>query len=300
MKRRRYIAAAAAGATAAVAGCGGVLGSDEGSPDDTIEEFYAAVESGDLEEANTFVHGDSPEGNLSEDDLPEREAREYKVDETEVLEQDDTTARVRYVLIVVAENPITGDPVEHESEGTVELRRADGEWKLYETVDGEFGEDAVPDDVPAVETESLEDAVEQVNRMIEDINENEDNSLKVYNENIGDQEPVEYIDPVEAETEREAQEEAERLREEIERLRRDILERVIEKTNNQSEVDIFEQADVDRELLYTVDGAKKVADSIEEHSAVAADNILLAVDFAELIEQLLEIAAHLLENAEAA
>ena len=151
-----------------------------------------------------------------------------------------------------------------------------------------------------METESLEDAVEQVNRMIEDINENEDNSLKVYNENIGDQEPVEYIDPVEAETEREAQEEAERLREEIERLRRDILERVIEKTNNQSEVDIFEQADVDRELLYTVDGAKKVADSIEEHSAVAADNILLAVDFAELIEQLLEIAAHLLENAEAA
>ena len=122
MNRRQYLTGTAV-ATAGIAGCTGFL---KDSPDEVVEQFYQAVDDGDRETANGFIHSDSPQGELSADDMSEFENMSITVDKTEVVNESDDVAEVK------TEITIEQDGESFTQEMTYELRTEGGSWKLYE------------------------------------------------------------------------------------------------------------------------------------------------------------------------
>lgn len=122
MDRRRYLGVAVT-ATAALAGCSGVLSS---GPDAAIEQFYQAVDDGDREAANDLIHSESPVGKLTEDDMARFEDMDITVESTEVVEESDDTAQVEAELTMESDGESSTETI------TYELRKENGGWKLYE------------------------------------------------------------------------------------------------------------------------------------------------------------------------
>ena len=129
MQRRKFIMAVGAASAAGLAGC---LSGDN-DPDDVVEEFYAAMDEGDVDAMNELIHEDSPEGEATEEDFEGSEDFEFTVEETEVLEEDDDVAEVR--AKVTFEGEFMGEEFEETDEDLIELRTEDGSWKVYDSVE---------------------------------------------------------------------------------------------------------------------------------------------------------------------
>lgn len=122
MKRRQYLTASAA-VTAGLAGCTGILSND---PDEVVEQFYQAIDDGDREAANDLIHSDSPQGEISEDEMSDLEEFDVTVEDTEIIDESDDTAEVEAEITVESDGDSSTD------ETTIELRTEDGDWKVYE------------------------------------------------------------------------------------------------------------------------------------------------------------------------
>jgi len=71
--RRTFLASIGTAGTIAVAGCSSIPLIGDG-PEDVVEQFYTAVQNGDVESANEVFHPESPQYPLSEDDVDNDEA----------------------------------------------------------------------------------------------------------------------------------------------------------------------------------------------------------------------------------
>ena len=101
---------------------------DERDPVAAVEAFFGALDDGNVDRANELIH---PGGDLSE--FPEGEAKRMdegtmEVVETTVVEETDDTATLEGA--VLTDTGPVDEPI--EVSGTIELRTADGEWKLWE------------------------------------------------------------------------------------------------------------------------------------------------------------------------
>lgn len=122
MRRREYmVATAAAATTVGLAGCSGGSG-----PAATVEQFYSALQDGDTERATELVHSESPMAGSVEMAAGMLSEMDFSVDSTEVLEESDSRATVEVTVTVT----MSGET--ETSTETVELRKEDGEWKLWE------------------------------------------------------------------------------------------------------------------------------------------------------------------------
>lgn len=129
IQRRKFIMAIGAAGAVGLAGCL----SDDNDPEDVVEEFYAAMNDGDVETMNELIHKDSPGEGASEEDFEESEEVGFTVEETEVLEEDDDVAKVRAEITFEVE--VMGEVFEETGENTLELRTEDGAWKIYSSAE---------------------------------------------------------------------------------------------------------------------------------------------------------------------
>lgn len=140
MRRREFIAASTAAAVVGT-GCIGPFADDNGDGSDTTGDesgpeaamrgYVEARDSGDVEAVNSFVHDD---GRLQK--IPEGEelnVDSVEVEEMEVLNQTEDMATVRVVVRVRPRNPGAGERTE---ETRWELHTSDGEWKIWNRLDG--------------------------------------------------------------------------------------------------------------------------------------------------------------------
>lgn len=123
MQRRRFLSAATAVTTVAMAGCSGILGGDGGgksAPEQTVVDLYAAIDAGNAEEARSHIH---PEGPLAENpDVAGFGDATIAIESTTLVDQEDGRATVEYVLVVNDEE-LTN---EHE------LRKHEDEWLVWD------------------------------------------------------------------------------------------------------------------------------------------------------------------------
>lgn len=160
MDRRRYLIGCA-GVAAGLAGCENLPtessdtpGADDGDEDEggsdedtspvtVVEQFYENLDSGNIAEANSLIHADSPE-----QEIPEEEGSTYRddyditVNGTELLEEDGDRAVVRVELTIASRE--TGE--EQTSEQFIVLRGTDDGWKFYES------RDTRPEETPTEDT----------------------------------------------------------------------------------------------------------------------------------------------------
>jgi len=80
--RRTFIAGIGTTGTIAIAGCSStpLIGDN---PEDAVEQFYTALQDGDVESANEVFHPESPQYPLSEDDIDNGE--EFSITDTEQI-----------------------------------------------------------------------------------------------------------------------------------------------------------------------------------------------------------------------
>lgn len=150
---------------------------------------------------------------------------------------------------------------------------------------------------------SIEEAVDQANNVIGQINEcgpETDLCLQSTNERLNHVEPIEFVEPVEASTPEEARQEAQRLRDEIDRLHNDITDKVPREINEQSleragfeiieDVDQYETAEDFREdapdmpnerARTAMEDAADGMERLENRLTTVADNLEAAADEAE-------------------
>lgn len=127
MRRRHFVASSAVVATG-LTGCMGLLGGtdDRDDPEAVVREFVAAMDEGDRKTANDLIHGDSPEGEVSEAEAERTAELEVTLEGTELLEENDDTARVR-VELTLSDGTNT-----QTRELIYELRTEDGDWKIWD------------------------------------------------------------------------------------------------------------------------------------------------------------------------
>lgn len=121
------VTVAIAGLTVAIAGYGS-SGSDD--PEDVVENYFNAIDDGDMDEMESLVHSDSPiqDGFAEDNELNKGflEGLDITVEDTELVEEDDDTAIVEAETTVV----FFGEEVTEVSE--VELRTEDGDWRIWD------------------------------------------------------------------------------------------------------------------------------------------------------------------------
>jgi hypothetical protein len=146
------------------------------------------------------------------------------------------------------------------------------------------------------EPETVGEAVTQANDIIDRLNNDPDGSLSSINERLANVEPVGLIDPVEAETESAAMEEASRLREEWNRVQEEIFTQVPKEINAQSQEEFDFKLIEDVDALQTAEDAREAAEGDASISQEAVDALNGAADIAEDIEAGLNEAATILES----
>lgn len=97
------------------------------SPEAIAQAFYRAADDGDFETANALVHDESAEGHISEAEQTVFERQTINVTRTTLDDRTETTANVTVRL------QITRDETERTTRTTLELRRSDGQWRLYDS-----------------------------------------------------------------------------------------------------------------------------------------------------------------------
>lgn len=114
------------GGGAAVLGVGGFLIWDNflsgRSPEETVREFYTALNQSNTNRANELIHSESPTGELSESEASQLEG-EISLESTELINETGETAFVRANISFSNFG---------SSEAEIELRKEDGEWKIWE------------------------------------------------------------------------------------------------------------------------------------------------------------------------
>ncbi|WP_340101617.1 hypothetical protein [Salinibaculum salinum] len=123
-----------------VAGGAGLLGGGwlfydrllrERTPQETVRQYYAALDNGNEEKANGLIHEDSPVSGNSETFISIAEQADLTVQEVEVVDQSDDQATVRVTV------HIEYDTSEEDTQTvTRTLRKSDGMWKLWLESDG--------------------------------------------------------------------------------------------------------------------------------------------------------------------
>ena len=139
MHRREFVAGTAVAATVTVAGCGGSAGggggggvgggSGGGAPASAARSYFQAFDEGNLGRVQELTHPDGPAANQ----VPQNEEEFQQVAEfvnitvegTEVIEQGDGIATVEMTLTTEVEGE------EQTQTNRVELRRHNGQWKIY-------------------------------------------------------------------------------------------------------------------------------------------------------------------------
>lgn len=135
MRRRTFIAGSI-GMLGSLAGCSGILGDsdDSGSesetdrgPAETVEAFYEAALDGDGQTARSYIHPDAELPPPSDQAIQQLQSSSLQLEGTTVVESGDDEATVE---VTVSQETMGGE----RRERTVEylLRRADGEWLLYD------------------------------------------------------------------------------------------------------------------------------------------------------------------------
>lgn len=124
--RRRFLGAGVAVATAAVAGCSSFLGGGGGDPEGAIREFYTALNEGDVETVNSRIHPDGEADEITQDQADQLSQAEFSVESTEVVEQEDDRAVVNTTVSI----SMMGQ--EQSQSADIELRRHDGQWKIWD------------------------------------------------------------------------------------------------------------------------------------------------------------------------
>jgi len=122
-----------------MAGCSGILGGGGGGgssgPKGAIKDYADAVNDNDADAYNDLAH---PDGSMSAGSVTDAqlEGLSVSINSMEVVEESSDRAVVR----VEAESTLSGDGEEMSSTSTTrfELRKHEGEWKIYssETVSG--------------------------------------------------------------------------------------------------------------------------------------------------------------------
>jgi hypothetical protein len=102
------------------------MGFFKDDPDEVVEQFYQAIDDGDRGAANDLIHSESPEGEISEEEMSEMGEYDITVEKTEIVEESDDKAEVE------AEVTVESDDGSFTDEKTYELRTEDGDWKIYE------------------------------------------------------------------------------------------------------------------------------------------------------------------------
>lgn len=125
VSRRHYLGGAAALATAATAGCSGILGGGGGSPEGAVQEFYTALNEGDADSANALLHPDGGADEITQQQADQLSQADFSVDSTEVVEQGDEQAIVEVTVTM----SMMGQ--EETQSSQVELRTHDGQWKIW-------------------------------------------------------------------------------------------------------------------------------------------------------------------------
>lgn len=98
----------------------------ERTPEETITQYYVALNNGNEEEANGFIHQDSPISGNSEAFISTAEQARLTVREVEVIDQSEEQATVRVTVHIEYDNN-----EEDTQTVTRTLRRSNGTWKLW-------------------------------------------------------------------------------------------------------------------------------------------------------------------------
>jgi len=136
---RRQLLAGGGGAVAILGGGWFFFLRDDGatdSPEAVVEAFYSALDDGDIERANSLIHAESPQGELTESNFNQNAS--FTVESVEVPDEDsgytaseyDSVQEFRPVRIELTVSA-NGDESTRTVNGTV-AKNADGEWKIWE------------------------------------------------------------------------------------------------------------------------------------------------------------------------
>jgi hypothetical protein len=111
-------------------------GDSTSSPESVVEAFYGALDDGDIERANSLIHEDSPEGELTANTF--NQDASFTVESVEVPDEDSGYNAAEYDSVqefrpVRIELTVSANGEERTStvNGTV-AKNADGEWKIWE------------------------------------------------------------------------------------------------------------------------------------------------------------------------
>lgn len=108
----------------------GENGSGESTPDadpsETVVEFFDTLAEGDVDEINAYVHEDGPFEQLSEDEVGDTENTSFELSNLETVERTDESATVEFDFTVHYMDDERGMRRQQ-----IELRAADGEWKVW-------------------------------------------------------------------------------------------------------------------------------------------------------------------------
>lgn len=136
MQRRKFVAATGTAVVATLAGCSGGGGGDDGGGDDggsgsgpgvVVETYINALDSSDIEQIESLIHSESDlSGEYeSEETAALLEDIDFSIDSIEVVEQGDEMATVEATVTT------SGMGEEQTETQEMELRKEDGDWKIY-------------------------------------------------------------------------------------------------------------------------------------------------------------------------
>lgn len=145
-------------------------------------------------------------------------------------------------------------------------------------------------------TLAVGEAVTQANEIIDPLNNDPDGSISSINGRLENVDPIDPIPSVEAETESEALEEADRLREEWNRVQDDIFTQVPKEINVQAQDEFGFDLIEDIDTIQTAEDAREAAEGDASISDAAVDALNNSADIADDIEAGLNNAANTLER----
>jgi|AntRauTorcE11898_2_1112593.scaffolds.fasta_scaffold37073_2 hypothetical protein len=136
MQRRQFVTTATASiAAASIAGCSGILGGDGGGnsgPESAVHAYADAINDNDPEAFEAAIHPDSPQQGASASES-ELEPISMSVKSTKVTDGPEDG-----VAVVEAELETTftmmGEEQTETQTLTFEVRKHEGDWKLYQEV----------------------------------------------------------------------------------------------------------------------------------------------------------------------